>query len=69
MNVRQIPPVLRRPDLLDVVGLSRASVDRLEAAGQFPQRFHLSPTGRAVAWRGDEIAAWIEQRTAARAGQ
>lgn len=66
MTIRSIPPVLRRPDLVAIVGLSRATLDRLEAAGDFPKRFQLAPGGRSVGWRGDEVAAWIERRTATR---
>lgn len=64
--VTAIPPVLRRPQLVAITGLSRATLDRLEQSGDFPQRFKLTPNGRACAWRGDEVARWLDERSAAR---
>jgi len=49
-----------------ITGLSRATLDRLEQSGDFPQRFKLTPNGRACAWRGDEVARWLDERSAAR---
>ena len=58
------PQILRRRTVEAVTGLSRSSVYRLAAAGQFPKPISLGP--RAVGWRADEIDRWIEQRTATR---
>jgi prophage regulatory protein len=58
--------ILKRRAVEAVTGLSRSSVYRLAAAGQFPKPISLGP--RAVGWRADEIAAWIEERTAERDG-
>ena len=33
---------LRYPELSEIIGLKRSSIDRLEAAGDFPRRFKLS---------------------------
>jgi prophage regulatory protein len=63
----QTPRIAKRPEVERLTGLSRSSIYRLAAAGQFPQPVKLSP--RAVGWRADEIAAWIEQRTAERDGK
>lgn len=60
------PQILRRRTVEAVTGLSRSSVYRLAAAGQFPKPISLGP--RAVGWRADEIDRWIEQRTATRDG-
>lgn len=40
--------------------LSRATIDRLRAAGDFPQAVRVSP-GR-IAFRANEVAAWLEAR-------
>ncbi len=43
---------------------SKVHLGRLEAAGKFPKRLHLTP-GRAT-WLRSEICAWIELRVAQR---
>jgi prophage regulatory protein len=63
----QTPQIVKRPDVEAATGLSRSSIYRLAAAGQFPRPIRLGP--RAVGWRADEIAAFIEQRTAERDGK
>jgi prophage regulatory protein len=63
----QTPQIVKRPAVEAATGLSRSSLYRLAAAGQFPRPIRLGP--RAVGWRADEIAAWIEQRTAERDGK
>lgn len=52
--------LLRLPDVQKLTGLSRSSVYRLEATGDFPRRVGLSE--RAVAWRENELLDWIEAR-------
>ena len=68
MNVNNLPLILRRPELVAAVGLSRATIDRLERAGDFPRRFTIIPGGRAVGWSGAEVASWVESRTTSRPG-
>lgn len=58
------PQIVKRPEVETATGLSRSSLYRLAAAGQFPKPVKLS--SRAVGWRADEISAWIEARTAER---
>jgi prophage regulatory protein len=55
-----IERLLTWPKLAEIVPYSRQHVQRLEQAGQFPQRLQLGP-GR-VAWRASEIEDWIETR-------
>ena len=50
--------ILRKQELLKIIGLSASSIGRLERAGDFPQRVRLGPS--AVGWREDEINDWIE---------
>lgn len=39
-----------------LLGISRAHLHRLKAAGKFPVGVHL---GRAIRWNRDELAAWV----------
>ncbi len=43
-----------------ILGLSRSTVYRLEAAGNFPKRIHLSE--RRVAWRAQDVSAFINRQ-------
>ena len=52
--------MLKRVDMLKMVGLGYSTVWRLEKAGNFPARRQLS-AGR-VAWRLSEVQAWIDGR-------
>lgn len=67
--------LLRLPELLDALQLSRASVyARLKPGGKyfdptFPRPIVLSPSGRGgVAWLAREVAAWIKQQIEKRDG-
>src|SRR6516162_2794291 len=51
-------PFVLRPELLTVVPLSMATIDRLEANGQFPKRIRLEPTSR-VGWLRREVTAYL----------
>jgi predicted DNA-binding transcriptional regulator AlpA len=51
-------PFLLRAELLTVVPHSMATIDRLEAEGQFPKRIRLEPTNR-VAWLRREVTAYL----------
>lgn len=57
--------VLRRKEMLALVGLGYATVWRLEKAGNFPARKKLTP-GR-VGWLRSEVEAWINSRTCVQA--
>jgi prophage regulatory protein len=64
-----LPPwrLLREPQVIAATGYSRASIRRLAAAGQFPRPVKLGTgQGGAVAWREDEIRAWVDARQAGR---
>jgi predicted DNA-binding transcriptional regulator AlpA len=51
-------PLILRRELLTMVPHSMATVDRLEAKGQFPKRIRLEPTNR-VAWLRREVTAYL----------
>jgi prophage regulatory protein len=55
--------IYRMGTVVKLSGLSRSSVYRLEALGQFPGRVKLA--GSAVGWRSDEIHSWIASRKTA----
>ena len=55
--------LLRRPEVEEITGLSRASIYRLMRSGRFPASVKVSDT--AVRWRASEVAAWIESRPVA----
>lgn len=48
--------LLRMNTVCELLGLSRATVYRLIAAGSFPKPVHVTP--RCSRWRSDEVAAW-----------
>lgn len=67
-----VPPpttrLLRLPEVIHRVGLSRTTIYAMIAAGEFPRQITIGP--RSVAWCQDDLDAWIESKrqTARRAG-
>lgn len=58
-----IDPMLRLPEVRNVVGLSTATIYRLIAANEFPRPRRISRA--AVAWPQSSIAAWLASRPTA----
>lgn len=56
--------LLRRPEVENLTGLSRASIYEKMAEGYFPRP--VKTGARAVAWVESEIADWQRQRIAER---
>ena len=54
---------LRIRQVMQVTGLSRMTIYRLELAGKFPKRRQLSQN--SVAWLESDIAAWANSRPVA----
>jgi len=54
------PAILRLPDVLRMVGLSRPTVYRMVKAGTFPAQVRLSTA--AVGWLRSEVEQWIMAR-------
>jgi predicted DNA-binding transcriptional regulator AlpA len=46
--------------VIELTGLSRTTLWRLEKAGDFPQRIQISK--RRVGWLGHEVNKWTETR-------
>jgi prophage regulatory protein len=59
---------MRILDLSDLhdrgIKLSRVTIWRMENAGRFPRRVHVTP--RCIGWREEEIDAYLTGRIAAR---
>ena len=53
--------IYRLPAVCEITGLSKATIYRLLARGEFPARVKLSP--RCVGWRVAEVDAWLAART------
>ena len=54
--------ILRMPDVLEIVNVSRTTIWRQVKAGTFPAPVKLSP--RAVGWRKSEVDAWMNRADA-----
>ena len=54
---------LRIRQVMQVTGLSRMTIYRLELAGKFPKRRQLSEN--SVAWLEADISQWIDSRPVA----
>jgi prophage regulatory protein len=55
---------LRIGQVMQLTGLSRMTIYRLELAGEFPKRRQLSKN--SVAWLDTDIAHWAESRPVSR---
>ena len=58
-----VSPILRRPDVEAVTGLSRSTIYKWMNEGSFPKPVKLGP--RAVGWREADINYWLETRDTA----
>ncbi len=59
-----LPTIIRLPEVLQTIGLSRPSVYRLIKLGEFPQQVKLGRS--AVGWLRTEVIQWITDRMDAR---
>ena len=59
-----ISRIIRKPELFEKIGLSDATVWRMEKTGKFPKRIQLG--GNSVGWLLSEIDQWISDRAAER---
>lgn len=60
--------LLRLPDVLALVPVSKTTLYRWSRSGQFPRPRALTPNGSTVAWAATEVYAWIEGKPAANDG-
>ena len=59
--------LIRLPEVLNICGISRATLYREIKAQVFPAPIHLST--RSVGWVQDEVMQWVESRIKQRANQ
>ena len=52
--------IVRKPELLNFLKLSDATVWRLERAGRFPKRINLG--ANSVGWLRSEVQQWVQER-------
>ena len=55
--------LLRRQEVEELTGLSRASIYRWMGSGEFPRSVRVG--SKAVRWKESDITAWIQSRPAA----
>ncbi|MDC0520940.1 AlpA family transcriptional regulator [bacterium] len=55
-----IPHLMRRSQLEERLGLTRSSIYKMMDDGEFPRPMKIGR--RAVGWRADEIAQWLERQ-------
>jgi prophage regulatory protein len=55
--------MLRLPEVIEMTGLSRMTIYRYEAKGEFPKRRRLGVN--AVGWLEDEVNQWMQSRPSA----
>jgi prophage regulatory protein len=52
--------IIRKPELMSRIGLSDASIWRMERAGKFPKRVRLG--SQSVGWFSDEVEGWLAKK-------
>jgi predicted DNA-binding transcriptional regulator AlpA len=53
--------IIRTKEVIEMTGLSRTTLWRLEKKGEFPKRLPLS--AGSVGWRYSEVEKWIDTRS------
>jgi len=56
--------IQRLPKVIHVTGLSRSTLNRLVASGEFPSPISLG-SGRAVGWISAEVQQWLAKQVEA----
>jgi prophage regulatory protein len=56
--------IIRKPELFSMIGLSDATIWRMEKAGNFPRRIFLG--GNSVGWFNNEISEWLMKKASDR---
>ena len=60
-----LPLVLRKKQVLSLVGLSASTIYAMQKSGEFPQPLNLSQ--RAIGWLTSDIEGWLAAKIAERA--
>ncbi|GGH18126.1 transcriptional regulator, AlpA family [Cribrihabitans marinus] len=53
--------ILRRRDIELIIGLSRSTIYKMIADGDFPQPIKIG--ARAVGWRESDVSEWLDSRS------
>lgn len=54
--------ILRLAEVIALTGLSRSTIYRLMAKGEFPEAVNLGgSSGRAIGWKAEEVYDWIDR--------
>lgn len=56
--------ILRKPEVLSMLGVSHMWLERAWRVGRFPKPVHISP--RCVGWLSTEVEEWLQARAAER---
>jgi prophage regulatory protein len=56
--------IIRKPELFSRIGLSDATIWRMEKSGKFPRRIQLG--GKSVGWFDSEVEAWLSKKSSDR---
>ena len=60
VEIVEAKPVVRRPQLRQIIPLADTTIYEMEQRGEFPKRFYLTP--RCPVWDLNEVNAWLATR-------
>lgn len=63
-NTENRQRIMRKPEVLNMTGLSDPTIWRMERAGSFPKRLRLG--GNSCGWLESEVTGWLNDRMEAR---
>ena len=53
--------IIRRPEVIEMTGLSESSIRRRVREGEFPSPLRLGgENSRSIGWREQDVEAWLE---------
>lgn len=52
--------ILRPKDIMDITGLSRETINRMEKRGDFPPKIQLSK--RSIGWLETDVKKWFKEK-------
>jgi predicted DNA-binding transcriptional regulator AlpA len=58
--------ILRRRQVLELIGMGRTALNRAVREGRFPQPIVLFEGGRILVWDEEEVLNWLDGRFEAR---
>ena len=59
-----IDRIMRMPDVMRTVGLSRPQIYLLIQQGEFPKQIKLTPGGKVAGWLQSEVMGYLKTRVA-----